>query len=103
MWVPLTYQLIMQIFSEISVAQVILSLECGIVDILFPSSLFSYNFSEGRNVLAWITISLKGLEIFYTDMLVNSAELHLCDKINSVNTVEPLHTGHLGDRRKWLL
>ena len=33
MWVPLTYQLIMEISSEISIAQVIFSLECGIVDI----------------------------------------------------------------------
>ena len=31
MWLPLTYQLIMQISSKISIAQVIFSLECGII------------------------------------------------------------------------
>lgn len=81
MWVPLTYQLIMRISSEISIAQLIFSLECGTVD-SFTSikSLFlqflkrEKCFSLNHNFL--YSVHKKGWKYyFYTDMLVNSAEL----------------------------
>ena len=75
MWVPLTYQLIMQISSEISIALVIFSLECGIVDVFTSiKSVFLWFlkrekcFSLNHNFL--YRVHKKGWKYyFYTDML----------------------------------